>query len=212
MQYRVVMLAVVLALALAGCAPGSRAVGTSRTVPQSVARTTHVLVVSCEDAYCSNCNPLFQVCQYCDASDLDCPPLIIIGGPTGSPGGSSSSSFAGPGPSCAQNTIDGPDGTFDGVHSSVSYSVPNSAITKWMMLSARHTDQVNVEFYSGSTFLGTNAQGGTSPSVTGVYTSTPPLYDAYDSTRMTGNWIDHDPAHATPETNVTFTATADSFC
>jgi hypothetical protein len=80
------------------------------------------------------------------------------------------------------------------------------------MLSARHTDQVNVEFYSGSTFVGTNAQGGTSGSATGVYTSTPPLYSSYDSTRMTGNWIDHDPAHTTPDTNVTFTATADSFC
>jgi hypothetical protein len=210
-KYRVFASAVIIGLALTGCGLGSRTIGDPRPItPQAAERTTRVVVVTCEDPDCSNCNPLFQACQYCDASDVECPPIVVIGGPAG--GGAPSSSPSAPGPSCAQNTIDGPGGTFDGTHSTVSYVVPFSAITKWTVLSAKHTDQVNVEFYSGSTFVGTNAQGGTSVSVTGVYTSTPPLYSSYDSTRMTGNWIDHDPAHTTPDTNVTFTATANSFC
>lgn len=181
------------------------------TLQHGGSRSAQVTVVSCDDPDCSNCNPLFQACQYCDPSDIDCPPLITIGGPTGSGGAGSGSGGSTPGPSCPQ-VVDGPDGTFDGMHTNVRYTVPFSALTQWSMLSQNHVDQVNVEFYDGDTYVGANAQGGSSSSQSGLYTSNPPAYSPYSSTRMTGNWIDKDPAHQTPDTNLTFTATADSSC
>ena len=108
--------------------------------------------------------------------------------------------------------IDGPDGTFDNVRTHASYSVPYYAITQWTMASQYHIDQVNVEFYLGAVYGGTIAAGGSSNAQVGVYKSGPPTNGQFDSTRMTGNWIDKDPSHTTPDDNVTFTATADSHC
>jgi hypothetical protein len=214
MRLRMMTALITAQLLAVGCGANqssSIAPPTRHSVQQGSSRSAQVVVVSCQDLYCSNCNPLFQACEYCDPSDLDCPPLIIIGGPTGGGGTGSGSGTSSPGPSCPQ-VIDGPDGTFDGVHTNVQYTVPFSALTRWSMLSQNHVDQVNVEFYDGATYVGANAQGGSSISQSGLYTSTPPAYSPYSSTRMTGNWIDKDPAHQTPDTNLTFTATANSSC
>lgn len=158
-------------------------------------RRPHLVATTCADADCSNCDPALAVCQYCDSSS--CPPFIVVGGPTlvGDSGGGIGSTPR-TGPLCAQ-TVSGPDGSFDGIRTNVRYVVPSYAQTQWTMLSQRHVDQVNVDFYVQSVYAGTNAQGGTSISQVGSYTSSPPTKRAvrrhsYDGLLVGPRCISHD--------------------
>jgi hypothetical protein len=199
------ILALFLQLAVTGCAIDQR----SRALPSSAAdsarRTPSLVVVTCGDPeLCPSCNPAFEACEYCDPSLSDCPIVITFGGGGGGGGGGVPT-----GPACPQQ-VSGPGGTFDGHNTSASYIVPSFARTGYVMLTSNHVDQVNVEFFLGNTFAGDYASGGTSVAQAGSYTTTVPTNGQFDSTRMTGSWIDK--STAVGHTDLTFTAAASSFC
>ena len=204
MAFRVfAMAALFLQLAVTGCAVDQR----SRAVPSSTTdsgrRAPSLVVVTCGDPdACPSCDPTFESCEYCDPSLTDCPIVITIG--SGGGGGGIPT-----GPKCPQQ-VSGPGGTFDGVLTSASYTVPSFARTGYVMQSSNHVDQVNVDFLIGTSYAGRFASGGTSTSLAGSYTFPAPTNGQYDSTQMTGSWIDK--STAVGHTDLTFTAAASSFC
>jgi hypothetical protein len=149
--------------------------------------------------------PPFQVCVYCDPSDLTCPGEISIdiGGSSGTGSGIPT------GPSCPQ-VIFGPHGTFDGTRNGATYQVPRYARTGWTILSSSHVDQVDVDFFDGAIYSGGRATGGSSYASVGYFTLQPPTNGPFDATQMTGSWIDKDTSAG--HEDLSFTATASSSC
>lgn len=197
------MLALSLQLAATGCAVDQRSRALPSSAVDSSRRTPSFVVVTCGDPEsCPSCDPTFESCEYFDPSVSDCPIVITFGGGGGDGGVPT-------GPKCAQQ-ISGPGGTFDGQNTSASYIVPSFARTGYVILTSNHVDQVNVDFLLGNTYVGGFGAGGTSTAQSGSYTFPAPANGQYDSTRMTGSWLDK--STAAGHVDLTFTAAASSFC